>query len=123
MKPAYFISALAALFMVMVSTNGTAQDAKLEKVFKSYLDDVFKMRPMDATTLGDHRFDSQIEDLTPQARAAWVAMARKELADLPTQVDYASLSRPSQMDFEMFQHSLQTEIWLAENTHPFEQDP
>ena len=124
MKPAYYyISALAALSMVMASINSTAQDAKLEKVFKSYLDEAFKMRPMEATSLGDHRFDSQMDELTPQARAAWVEMERRELADLPTQVDYASLSRASQIDFEVFQHSLQTEIWLAENTHPFEHDP
>src|SRR5690349_18331601 len=120
---AYLIFALAALCVGMSSNNSLAQDAKLERVFKSYLDDYLKMRPMEATRLGDHRFDSQIEELTPAAQAAWMEFLRKAAAELPTQVSYSSLSRPSQIDFEIFQHSLQTELWLDENTHPFEQDP
>jgi hypothetical protein len=33
------------------------------------------------------------------------------------------LTRDGQIDFEIFQHELQTGIWLTENTHPFEEDP
>ncbi|HKS37787.1 MAG TPA: DUF885 domain-containing protein, partial [Verrucomicrobiae bacterium] len=53
----------------------------------------------------------------------WLAHARKTLKELPKQVDYAKLSRPGQIDFEMLKHELETQIWLAGNTHPFEDDP
>ena len=98
-------------------------DAKLEAFFKQYLEGHFRLRPLEATQLGDHRFDAQLDDLTPQARAAWLDEARKTLADLPKQVDYAKLSRDGQINFEIFQHHLATQIWLAENTHPYEEDP
>ncbi len=109
----------------MTATCVVAQDpeAKLKSVFKSYLDDYFRLRPLEATRLGDHRFDSQLEELTPEARAKWLELTRKTLADLPKQVDYQKLSRPAQIDFETFQHNLKADEWLTENTHPYEQDP
>ncbi|MGO8699672.1 MAG: DUF885 domain-containing protein [Limisphaerales bacterium] len=101
----------------------SAEDAKLDSFFRSYLDEHFRRQPMEATGLGDHRFDNLLDDISPQARAGWLAFARQELKDLPRQVDYHHLTRDGQIDFEIFQHELQTEIWLAENTHPFEEDP
>jgi uncharacterized protein (DUF885 family) len=99
------------------------EDSKLESVFRAYLDDYFKLRPLEATRLGDHRFDSRIEDVTPEARRQWLGQTRKALAELPKQVDYQKLTRAGQIDFEIFQHSLTTDIWLTENLHPFEEDP
>ena len=78
---------------------------------------------MEATTLGDHRFDHLLDDLSTPARECWVQLARKTLADLPKQVDLARLSRPSQIDYEIFRHNLQRTLWLAKNTRPFEEDP
>jgi len=109
----------------MTATCVVAQDAEaeLKSVFQSYLDDYFRRRPLEATRLGDHRFDSQLEELTPEARAKWLELTRKTLANLPQQVDYQKLSRPAQIDFETFQHNLKADEWLTENTHPYEQDP
>src|SRR5258707_11646253 len=118
--------AWAALSFLLISGAGslTAQeaDAKLESVFKTYLDSYFKLRPLEATRLGDHRFDSQLEDLTPEGRAKWLELTRKTLTDLPKQVDYKKLSRAAQIDFETFQHALKKDEWLTENTHPYEED-
>ena len=115
------------VFIVMWAGSAQAwcqtEDTKLESVFRSYLDDYFRLRPLEATRLGEHRFDSQLEALTPAARAQWLEQTRKALAALPNQVDIHKLSRNAQIDYEIFEHSLKTEIWLTENFHPFEQDP
>src|ERR1700677_3078496 len=100
-----------------------AADAKLSAFFQSYLDEHFRQQPLEATELGDHRFDSLLEDISPQARDGWLELARQTLKELARQVDYKGLSRDGQIDFEIFQHELRTEIWLSENTHPFEEDP
>ena len=97
-------------------------DAKLEAVFKSYLDDYFRLRPLEATRLGDHRFDTQLEELTPEARAKWLEHTKKTLAALPKEVSYQELSRPAQIDFEIFEHTLKADQWLAENTRPYQED-
>jgi uncharacterized protein (DUF885 family) len=101
----------------------TSEDAKLSSFFKSYLDEHFRQQPLEATGLGDHRFDSLLDDISPQARDGWLAFARQTLKELPRQVNYNGLTRDGQIDFEIFQHELQTDIWLTENTHPFEEDP
>jgi uncharacterized protein (DUF885 family) len=100
-----------------------SEDAKLNAFYKNYLDEHFRQQPMDATGLGDHRFDGLLDDISPQARDGWLAFARQTLKELPSQVNYTRLSRDGQIDFEIFQHGLETDIWLTENTHPFEEDP
>jgi uncharacterized protein (DUF885 family) len=100
-----------------------SEDAKLGTVFKTYLDHFFELRPLEATRLGEHRFDAQLEELTPGARAKWAEQTRQELVDLPRLVDYQKLSRAGQIDFEIFQHHLTADKWLTENTHSYEEDP
>src|SRR4051812_5981344 len=104
----FFLVSLIMLSSVAPLSAGEA-DEKLLSVFKIYLDAHFQLRPLEATRLGDHRFDSQLEELTPAARARWLELTRKTLADLPKQVDYQQLSRSSQIDFETFQHDLKTD--------------
>ena len=99
------------------------EDAKLVAFFKAQLEDEFQRRPLEATRLGDHRFDDRLDDISPEARAANVARDRGALAELPKRVDYAKLSRDAQIDFEIYEHHLKRSLWLAENTRPFEEDP
>ncbi len=100
-----------------------SEEPKLRAFFTAYLDQLFRMRPMEGTRLGDHRFDHLLDDVSPKARSAWIELTRKMLHDLPRRVDYQKLPRDAQIDYEIFEHSLKRDFWLAENTHPFEQDP
>jgi uncharacterized protein (DUF885 family) len=96
---------------------------KLERVFKQYLEDEFRMRPLEATRLGDHRFDTQLDDLSTTARGRWLALAKQTQAGLKTNIDARKLSRPAQIDLEIFRHELEKDQWLMENERPFEEDP
>jgi uncharacterized protein (DUF885 family) len=98
-------------------------DARLDTFFKEYLEEHFHRQPIEATQLGDHRFDHLLDDVSPKARDGWLAHARQKLKELPKRVDYSKLSRAGQIDFEIFKQELTRNIWLAENTHPFEEDP
>ena len=98
-------------------------DVKLEAFFKQYLDEHFRQQPTEATGLGDHRFDGLLDDVSAAARERWLLLERQTLARLPQEVDYGQLTRDGQIDFEIFQHGLQTGIWLTENTKSFEEDP
>jgi uncharacterized protein (DUF885 family) len=112
--------------LVLCATSGFAgsvEDKKLDNFFQRYLDERFRLRPVEATKLGDHRFDSQLEDISPQAREGWLAHTRRTLRELPKEVTYSQLSRPAQIDFEIFKHDLETQVWLTQNTKPFEEDP
>jgi uncharacterized protein (DUF885 family) len=125
-NPIWIASIGTVVFLTIAPPRARAQqseDAKLSSFFKSYLDEHFRQQPLEATGLGDHRFDGLLDDISPQARAGWLAFTRETLKELPTRVDYKQLTRDAQIDFEIFQHELQTDIWLTENTHPFEEDP
>jgi uncharacterized protein (DUF885 family) len=113
------VFSLALLAPLQAATPDDALDA----VFKRHLETVMQMRPLEATKLGDHRFDAKLDDISPEARQRWRALARETLRQLPREVDYPTLSRAGQIDFEIFRHELETQLWLAENTRPFEEDP
>jgi uncharacterized protein (DUF885 family) len=114
---------LALLTGLALAGNTPNEDVRLTAFFKEYLEDLFRQRPLDATRLGDHRFDDRLDDLSPAARAAWVERDRRTLAELPKRVDYQKLSRSGQIDYDILRHNLTASLWLAENTHPFEEDP
>jgi uncharacterized protein (DUF885 family) len=98
-------------------------DVRLERFFRSHLDAWFELRPLSATEAGDHRFDARVDDLTSAARARWVEHTRRTLAALPQRVNRAELSRAGQIDFDIFEHELRKNLWLAENFDPFITDP
>ncbi|MGE3809083.1 MAG: DUF885 domain-containing protein [Gemmataceae bacterium] len=117
------IGLCALLALTVCARAENEEDVKLTALFKTYLDDWFALKPLDATRLGDHRFDDKLDDLSPEARQRGTKLLEKTLADLPKKVNYDKLSRSGQIDYEIWQHDLKRSLWLAENTRPFEQDP
>src|SRR4051794_6829323 len=97
-----WLAALSVLVFATMPLIGAAEDedAKLTAFFKAYLEDEIRQRPLEASRLGDHRFDHLLDDVSAKARAGWTERARKSLADLPNQVAYSKLSRSGQIDFE-----------------------
>jgi uncharacterized protein (DUF885 family) len=107
----------------VISAHGQDMDKKLSTFFQDYLEAEFRHQPLEATELGDHRFDSLLDDLSLEALAARRVRAAEALEALPRRIEYAQLSRDSQIDYEIFRQDLTRSIWLAENLHPFEDDP
>jgi uncharacterized protein (DUF885 family) len=100
-----------------------AEDDRLTAFFKAHLDAEFKQRPLEATRLGNHHFDDRLDDVSAKARARWAARYRATLADLARKIDRGKLSRGAQIDHDILRHHLTRELWLAENSNPFEADP
>lgn len=98
-------------------------DIKLAEFFRSYLEADCQLSPMRATRLGDHRFDRLLDDVSAAARKRRTELARHTLKEMPRKVDYAKLSRPCQVDYEIFRHDLETGLWLDEIERPYETDP
>src|SRR5262245_2996234 len=96
----FFGVALAIMISQSLAVMAQEADASLEAFFQEYLEETFALRPMDATRLGDHRFDHLLDDVSSEARAGWLAHARRKLAQLPQRVEYDHLSRPAQIDYE-----------------------
>ena len=128
MRNGWIVGLLASWMMVGAAKaadgpNAAAEDARLEAFFKEYLEAAFRLEPLMATGLGDHRFDDQLDDLSPEARAARVALDRRTLADLRKAFDPGKLSRDGRIDLEILGHSLENSLWQDEHFKPFEDDP
>ena len=117
------ITACLAIGAGVISAHGQDMDKKLSTFFQDYLETEFRHQPLEATELGDHRFDSLLDDLSRAALAARRVRAAEALEALPRRIEYAQLSRNSQIDYEIFRQDLTRSIWLAENLQPFEDDP
>jgi len=101
----------------------TTADAPLDAFFREYLESSFRLRPTTATSLGDRRFDDQLDDVSPAARAGWEQHTREALAALPRQVDLQQLSPAGQVDYRILEHSLRYSLWLTEHFDPYATDP
>lgn len=127
MKPHVCVPVFVALILAFSFENqATAQqseDGKLAEFFRNHLEESFQMRPLEASALGDHRFDHLLDDISPDARKQWLEHSRSQLKRLSEAVKYDSLSNDGKIDFEILRDDLTRSIWLAENTRPFEEDP
>lgn len=117
------ISIMLPLTAASLAVEPLTPEAKLEAFFRTYLDECFQLRPLEATQLGDHRFDDRLDDLSAAARRRWREHYRRTLDELPQAVNYEQLSAAGKIDFEILQRELTRALWLAENTSPYEQDP
>ena len=85
------VLAIGSLSLMTVNTSPTAvgqSPSKLNSYFTEYLQQAFAMRPIEATALGDHRFDHLIDDISKDARAKWLAHWKQTLAELPNVVSF-----------------------------------
>lgn len=117
------LSLVVGLAFCGVAATPQPEDQKLESFFKAHLERQFEVQPTAATSLGDHRFDHRLDDISPAARAGWKQLLERSLRELPRQVDYQKLSRAGQVDYEILRQDLRRELWLAENFQPFAEDP
>ena len=118
--------AFTVLFLAMMTTQAPAadsEDAKLAAFFKAYLDEEFKIHPVDATRLGNHDHDDRIDDLSPKTRLAEKDRIKQVLARLEKEIDRTKLSAGGKVDYAILRDQLIKNIWLNENTKPFEEDP
>lgn len=100
-----------------------AEDARLAKLFQSYLDEEFRVHPLFATQQGNHEYDDRLDDLSPEARKKDAERAKTLLARLAKEIDTKKLSRDGQIDFEIWTHSLSYGLWSVENDNRYEYDP
>src|SRR3954463_7559804 len=113
-----FVSAV-----VLPLITAAAGEERLQSFFRSYLNERFALHPMEATQLGDHRFDDKLDDLSPTALEHSLKHLKESRAKLRKETDRATLPRDQQIDFDIFDHELEAAIWLRENTKPFAENP
>jgi uncharacterized protein (DUF885 family) len=93
-----------------------------EETAKRYLAEMLPLTPIQATSLGEHRYDSQLDDVSADGQARRVGLARQLLAQMAT-LDLAQMSRPHQVDARLLRNQLEYVIWSAEQLKEWRWNP
>ena len=99
-----------------------AADARFEALSQRFIGEFGRYSPVYATSLGDHRFDGELDDLGADGRARTLAWNRGLLAELQA-FDRAALSRANQVDAAMLENQLRYAIWSEETYRDWSWDP
>jgi uncharacterized protein (DUF885 family) len=110
-----------ALFLGQALADSAA-DATFEVLAERYLRDLTSFSPVEATLIGDHSADDQLDQVDAKARNKNGALYRKYVAALE-QIEFDSLSRANQVDAEMLRAKLQSSLWSLETLQQWAWDP
>ncbi len=97
-------------------------DAAFATLSRDWLDGMFALSPISATSIGEHRHDGEIDDLSAEGRARSLAFSREMLARLDA-IDAARLNRENQVDALILRNQLQSDIWGSEVLQSWAWDP
>ncbi|BCX43176.1 MULTISPECIES: DUF885 domain-containing protein [Stenotrophomonas] len=99
-----------------------AVDAAFADLSKRALDTWMQLSPVSATQIGDHRYDSELDDLSVAGQQKTVDAYKALLGELD-KIDVAKLGRENQVDAAILRKQLQSEIWNAEVLQSGKWDP
>lgn len=99
-----------------------AADTRFAEISTRALEGWFQNSPVNATRIGEHRYDQEIDDLSPAGRAQRLDFGKAILSELDT-LDPATLSRENQVDAAILRNRLQSDIWNQETLQSWAWDP
>ena len=99
-----------------------AVDAAFADLSKRALDTWMQLSPVSATQIGDHRYDSELDDLSAAGQQKTLAAYKALLGELD-KIEVAKLGRENQVDAAILRNQLQSEIWNAEVLQSGKWDP
>jgi uncharacterized protein (DUF885 family) len=80
------------------------------------------LTPVQATSLGDHRYDGQLDDVSADGQGRRVGLARQLLAQMET-LDIPKLSRAHQVDARLLKSELEYQVWSVEQLQEWRWNP
>src|SRR5438876_6762642 len=107
------ITAGVLLSLSILNAAATSQDDAFQKIAGDYIEQYLQANPEDATELGDHRFDGQLTDYSPETRAKDLA-TQKEFRDKLNAIDGSQLTGANNVDFRILKENIDYEIFRAE---------
>lgn len=117
---------IALMGLTMTAAAADTQEKPMDQAFKrlaeSYLDESPSLSPSGATTLGDHRFDHKLDEVSVAARQYQRDFCQRYLAELK-RIDRHQLSRDQQVDYQLVEHSLKSDLWAIDTLQEWAWNP
>src|SRR5213596_2943088 len=115
------ITAGVLLSLAMLNAAATSQDDAFQKIAGDYIEQYLQANPEDATELGNHRFDGQLTDYSPEARTKDLA-TQKQFRDKLGALD-GSLTGANNIDFRILKENIDYQIFRAEELKEADWNP
>jgi len=103
-------------------TDTAQADAQFTALSQRALDGWFQLAPVNATQIGEHKYDGELDDLSAAGRQKSLDFGKKILTELDA-LDASKLSRENQVDAAILRNQLQYDIWGAETLQAWAWDP
>ncbi len=117
------LGTLVCVGHALLTSVGQGQtDDSFQKLTRQYLDEFPALSPVSASHLGDHRFDAQLNQVSPEAREASLAFAKRYLRKLEG-IDPAKLQAPERVDWELLRHELRSQVFYQQEYRAWEWNP
>ena len=99
-----------------------SSDKQFDLLARQYIDESPALSPIAATTLGDHRFDSAIDDVSEAARTHERRFYQRYLSEL-AKLDRKSLNRENQVDYQLLTQQLRGDLWRLDELQDWAWNP
>src|SRR5205809_3642528 len=116
------ITAGVLLSLSILNAAATTQNDEFQKIAHDYIEQYLRANPEEATELGDHRFDGQLTDYSPEARAKDLA-TQKEVRDKLNSIEGSQLIGANNIDFRILTENIDYQIFQAEELRVPEWNP
>ena len=117
------VAFLALVVASMVPAHaGSDADRHFEQLAADFVNEMPALSPVGATSLGDHRFDGELDEISPAARkrnGEFIRAYQERLAA----IDRSALSRANQVDYALLSHSLKSSLWELEELRSWAWNP
>lgn len=97
-------------------------DQQFEALAQRYLKEAPEQSPVGATSLGDHRFDDRLDDVSAAGWQARLTFTELYLASLEA-IDRSKLSRANQVDALLLLHDLRYDQWKIQTLEDWRWNP
>ena len=113
------------LALLIVSTSAgadSATDAAFQNLADEYIGDLTSLSPVNATLIGDHSADGELDRVDDAARAEVLDLLKQYKAALDA-LDFEKLSIANQVDADLLLHDIESNIWSMEDLREWAWNP
>jgi uncharacterized protein (DUF885 family) len=115
------LSGLIFLTLFNCARKG-AEDRKFKALVDEFLDAYFKANPVSATYIGEHKYDSLLDDFSPEAIQSEQRQLRLFLEKMAT-IDTTKLNDTNRVDFKILDNETHSQLLQSEELKPWEKSP
>jgi len=113
---------LLALFITSPVLAQSATDEAFRNLADEYISDLTNLSPVNATLIGDHGADGELDRVDAAGREEKLALLRDYQAALKA-LDFAELTKENQVDAMLLLHQVNAGIWSVETLQEWAWNP